>query len=206
MGCLRPSFTPAGDPSTPRPHAFCPAPAALLRPTLSAWASRDFKLLVTIFSSSSRSPHLLHPKQGPPGEGAGPGGKERGGAERAVVGKEERKRENKLREGKTAQVEKEQSYCEQELLGRIRSSIPRASLHGHPVHHCQPAPPRRRAGMVGWRSVPSLRPPEGEARGGRQWRQWCREERGGSHGLRDSDRERGAAAHRPVPLPQYLFL
>lgn len=27
--------------------------------TLSAWASRDFKLLVTIFSSSSRSPHLL---------------------------------------------------------------------------------------------------------------------------------------------------
>lgn len=39
-------------PAQPRPH--CPAPS-----TLSAWASRDFKLLVTIFSSSSRSPHLL---------------------------------------------------------------------------------------------------------------------------------------------------
>lgn len=37
-----------------------PILAAPLPPsTLSAWASRDFKLLVTIFSSSSRSPHLL---------------------------------------------------------------------------------------------------------------------------------------------------
>ena len=37
-----------------------PILTALLPPsTLSAWASRDFKLLVTIFSSSSRSPHLL---------------------------------------------------------------------------------------------------------------------------------------------------
>lgn len=93
-GCLRPSFTPAGDPSTPRPHAFCPAPAAPLRPTLSAWASRDFKLLVTIFSSSSRSPHLLHPKQGPPGEGAGPGGQGEGGSRksgRGEGGKKERK-------------------------------------------------------------------------------------------------------------------
>lgn len=42
------------------PPLHDPILTALLPPsTLSAWASRDFKLLVTIFSSSSRSPHLL---------------------------------------------------------------------------------------------------------------------------------------------------
>jgi len=140
MGHLRPSFTPAGDPSTPKPHTLCPAPAPLPGPTLSAWASRDFKLLVTIFSSSSRSPHLLHPKQGPPGGGTGPGGQERvGGSRKSRCGEGGKKEKEQVERGEnSAQVEKEQSRCERELPGRIRSSVPRASSHGRPVHHCRP--------------------------------------------------------------------
>jgi len=40
--------------------SLTPTNAAIARPTFSAWASRDFKLLVTFFNSSSRSPDLLY--------------------------------------------------------------------------------------------------------------------------------------------------
>lgn len=82
-------------PAQPRPH--CPAPS-----TLSAWASRDFKLLVTIFSSSSRSPHLL---QGcvPGWRVKAQGGGTVGVAQWGGVGRGEEKREEQRGESESSE-------------------------------------------------------------------------------------------------------
>lgn len=54
--------------------------------------------------------------------------------------------------------------------------------------------------------MPGLHLLEGDVRGGRLWRQWCRKERGGLHGSRDSDRERGLlqSPHTPARVPLLL--
>lgn len=128
-------------------------------PTLSAWASRDFKLLVTIFSSSSRSPHLLHPKQGRQEWGSGARGQERGRSRKNRHREQERKRENKLR--------KEKTQCRWTKSRATASrSCQDASVHPLLVLPCMDTlcittsqaliGPAREAGMEGWRSVPGL--------------------------------------------------
>lgn len=134
----------------------------------------------------------------------GPEGRREAGAERTGMGKQERKRENRLREKKT--------QCR---WTRSRATVSRscrdASIHPFLVLPCTDtscittsqalAGPAKRSGMEGWRSVPGLHLLEKEARGGWWWRQWCRKERGGSHGLRDSNRERGLLHIAPHPCP-----
>lgn len=135
----------------------------------------------------------------------GPEGRREAGAERTGTGKQERKRENKLRE--------EKIQCR---WTRSRATVSRscqdASVHPFLVLPCTDiscittsqalAGPTK--GKQGWRdegACPACSLLEREARGRWWWRQWCRKERGGSHGSRDSDRERGLLHIAPHPCP-----
>lgn len=139
----------------------------------------------------------------------GPKGRREAGAERTGTEKQERKRENKMREEKT--------QCRWTRSRAAASGSCRdASVHPFLVLPCTdtscittsqalagPAKGSRGGGMEE-RARPAPAGEGGEGRPvveavvqkGERWLAWFE---------RQQKRE-GAAAHRPVPLPQYLFL